>query len=153
MLLLRIERKNIYLSTRHVEDCSGFILISMAFHKFSRCNAKHMVLFTVWKEFYIVTCSSSATNKCGFRIWWLDFYLQQLTLQPVLITDIPIALSLFHVFNNLVHTNAHRVYFQQSSSLTACSWTLTATVGTHSLLSQLHSAITLCFSGRLPSTP
>jgi hypothetical protein len=22
-----------------------------------------------------VTCSSNATIKCGFRIWWLDFYL------------------------------------------------------------------------------
>jgi hypothetical protein len=47
MLLLRIEKKDLYISTPHVEICSGFILIIMTFHKFSRCNAKHMVLFTV----------------------------------------------------------------------------------------------------------
>jgi hypothetical protein len=23
---------------------------------------------------YTVTCSSSATYNCGFRIWWLDFF-------------------------------------------------------------------------------
>jgi hypothetical protein len=42
MLILRIEKKNRYMSTRHFENCSGFILITMAFHKFSRCKAIHM---------------------------------------------------------------------------------------------------------------
>jgi hypothetical protein len=27
----------------------------------------------VTRQQHIVTCSSSATNKCGFRIWLLDF--------------------------------------------------------------------------------
>jgi hypothetical protein len=51
-----------------------------------------------------------------------------------------IALSLFHIFNNLVHTNPLSI----SSSLhlqLLTPGTLNATVGTHSLHSQLHSAI------------
>jgi hypothetical protein len=43
MLLLRIEKGNLYISTRHVEKSSGFIFITMAFHKLSRFNAKHIV--------------------------------------------------------------------------------------------------------------
>jgi hypothetical protein len=43
MLLLGIEKKNLYISTRHEDKCSDFILITMAFHTFSRCNAKHIV--------------------------------------------------------------------------------------------------------------
>jgi hypothetical protein len=55
MLLFKTEKKNWYISPRYVEICSGFILITMAFHKFSCCNAKYMVYFTIWKEFYIHT--------------------------------------------------------------------------------------------------
>jgi hypothetical protein len=53
MLLLRIEKKNLYISTRHEEKLSCFILITMAFHTFRRFNAKHMVQFTVLKELFI----------------------------------------------------------------------------------------------------
>jgi hypothetical protein len=44
MLLIRIENKRFYISTRQVEICSGFSIINMAFNKFSLCKAKHMVL-------------------------------------------------------------------------------------------------------------
>jgi hypothetical protein len=40
MLLLRIEKKNLYISTRHVEKCLGFITITNQFHKFNHRNAK-----------------------------------------------------------------------------------------------------------------
>jgi hypothetical protein len=53
MLILRIEKINLYLSIRHVEKCSGFILITMAFHKFNHCIETNMVYFTVWKAFEI----------------------------------------------------------------------------------------------------
>jgi hypothetical protein len=53
MLLLRIEKKNLYISTWHVEMFSGFITITIQFNKFSRCNAKHIVLLTDLIEFYI----------------------------------------------------------------------------------------------------
>jgi hypothetical protein len=43
MLLIGIEKKNLYMSTWHEEKCSLFILITMAFQNFSRCNAKHIV--------------------------------------------------------------------------------------------------------------
>jgi hypothetical protein len=54
MLILRIEKKNLYISTRHVEKCSGFILITMAFNNFSRCSTKYGVVHGL-KEFYIHT--------------------------------------------------------------------------------------------------
>jgi hypothetical protein len=44
MLLIRIEKKRLYISTRQVEICSGFTLITTAIHNFSLCNAKHMML-------------------------------------------------------------------------------------------------------------
>jgi hypothetical protein len=47
MLLLRIEKKNLYITTRHEEKFSCFILITMALHKFRRFNAKRMLQFTV----------------------------------------------------------------------------------------------------------
>jgi hypothetical protein len=47
MLLSRNEKKKLYISTRDEEKFSCFILITMAFHKFRRLNAKHMVQFTV----------------------------------------------------------------------------------------------------------
>jgi hypothetical protein len=47
MLLSGTEKEDLYISTRHKEKCSGFILITMSFHNFSRCNAKHIVKFTV----------------------------------------------------------------------------------------------------------
>jgi hypothetical protein len=40
MLLLGIEKKNLYISTRQVEKCSGFITITKQYRKFSHCNAK-----------------------------------------------------------------------------------------------------------------
>jgi hypothetical protein len=43
MLLLGIEKKNLYISTRPEEKSLGFLLITMAIHKFSRCNAEHIV--------------------------------------------------------------------------------------------------------------
>jgi hypothetical protein len=43
MLLLRIEMKNLYISTRHEEKSTVFILITMAFQNFSRLNAIHIV--------------------------------------------------------------------------------------------------------------
>jgi hypothetical protein len=52
MLLIRIEKERWYISTLQVEISSGFTLITMAFHKFSLCNAKHMVFHRV-KMFYI----------------------------------------------------------------------------------------------------
>jgi hypothetical protein len=55
MSLIRIEKKKLYISTRLVEICSDFILITMLFHKFRCCYAKYMVYFTVRKEFYIPT--------------------------------------------------------------------------------------------------
>jgi hypothetical protein len=42
-LLLSTQKKFIYICTVHVELCWGFILITMAFHKFSRCIAKQTV--------------------------------------------------------------------------------------------------------------
>jgi hypothetical protein len=53
MLLIRNEKKNRYISTREFELWSGFTLITMAFHKFSLCNTKHMLLSL--KVFYIHT--------------------------------------------------------------------------------------------------
>jgi hypothetical protein len=44
MFLIRIEKKMWYISTRDVEICSAFTLITMVFHKFSLCNAKYMEL-------------------------------------------------------------------------------------------------------------
>jgi hypothetical protein len=43
MLSLSTENKNWYISTRDVENFSGFILITMAFDKFSRFNGISMV--------------------------------------------------------------------------------------------------------------
>jgi hypothetical protein len=43
MLLLGIEKKNIYKPTRHEDKSSGFLLITMALYNFSRCNAKYTV--------------------------------------------------------------------------------------------------------------
>jgi hypothetical protein len=43
MLILGIQKKDLYISTWQEEECSGFILITMTFHKFSRCNAINMV--------------------------------------------------------------------------------------------------------------
>jgi hypothetical protein len=43
MLLLGIQKKNFYISTRHEEKFSGFILSNIALHNFIRCNAKHIV--------------------------------------------------------------------------------------------------------------
>jgi hypothetical protein len=42
MLLARIEKKNLYISTWHDEKFTGFILNTVAFRNFSRCNAKHI---------------------------------------------------------------------------------------------------------------
>jgi hypothetical protein len=53
MFSLRNEKIYWYVATRDVENFSGFLLITMAFDKFSRFNGIHMVKFTVWKEFYI----------------------------------------------------------------------------------------------------
>jgi hypothetical protein len=43
MLLLGIIKKELYITTRKEQKCSGFILITMAFHNFSRCNVEHIV--------------------------------------------------------------------------------------------------------------
>jgi hypothetical protein len=43
MLLLGIEKKILYIWTRHEEKSSGFLLITMAINNFSRFNAKHTV--------------------------------------------------------------------------------------------------------------
>jgi hypothetical protein len=90
-----------------------------------------------------VTCSSSATNKLWVPDRMIGFLLLAAYIQPVLITLILIALSLFNTFNNLgSHNNPHRVYVPavfifkcsvlehslQLSALTACTL-------------QLHSAI------------
>jgi hypothetical protein len=46
ILLLRIQKKTSYIHilTRHVEKFSGFIKITIQFHKISNCNAKHVVV-------------------------------------------------------------------------------------------------------------
>jgi hypothetical protein len=38
--ITRIEKKNVYISTRNVGKCSGFITITNQFYNFSHCNAK-----------------------------------------------------------------------------------------------------------------
>jgi hypothetical protein len=47
MLLLSIQKKNIYISTRHVEKSTGFILVNMGFHKFEHRHAKHELEFGI----------------------------------------------------------------------------------------------------------
>jgi hypothetical protein len=36
-----------YISTRHVEKCTGFILVNMEFHKLKHCLAKHALGFGI----------------------------------------------------------------------------------------------------------
>jgi hypothetical protein len=45
MLFLKIEEKQQYIWTCHVENSSGFILINMGFHKFKLRHAKHALEF------------------------------------------------------------------------------------------------------------
>jgi hypothetical protein len=45
MIWIRFEKIGWYISTSQVEICSCVTLITMAFHKFSLCYAKHMVLY------------------------------------------------------------------------------------------------------------
>jgi hypothetical protein len=47
MLLLRIQKKNLYISTRQVEKYSGLITITNQFRKFSHLNAKRTLQFAV----------------------------------------------------------------------------------------------------------
>jgi hypothetical protein len=90
---------------------------------------------------HTVTCSRSATNKCGFRIWWLDFIISSSSHYNLSWLQSFIALSLFHMFNNLCTQQSTQSLCPSSLHLWLLTpWTLTATVGTHSL----HSTITLC---------
>jgi hypothetical protein len=41
MLFLKIEEKFCYILTCHAENCSGFILVNMGFHKIKHRHAKH----------------------------------------------------------------------------------------------------------------
>jgi hypothetical protein len=90
----------------------------------------------------IVTCSSIATNKCGFRIWWLDFYLAAHITTCLNYTHSYSAIAIPHIQQSLFTQQSTRSLFPavfiSDRSLLEHSNTLSALTA---CTLQLHSAI------------